>query len=173
MASYELKSWDKSFPTSSYFDNSGSFSSFKPSNYGSFFDFSKEVKPDEGSKDGGKGKDAYSFFSGLFDKAREAGKYQSMADKYGEDRNKENKFQSGYGGGFQGGGGAEAFPGFYISESPKMAPVFLPGVEGKKGGLLGQVGGLAGALGSAVGIFGPLGVPIGTAVGGLLDTATG
>ena len=173
MASYELKSWDKSFPASSYFDNSGSFSNFKPSNYESFSDFSKAFKPDYSDKGEGKGKDAYSFFSGLFDKAREANKYQSMADKYGEDRDKENKFQSGYGGGFQGGGGAEAFPGFYIRESPKMAPVFFPGVEGKKGGLFGQIGGLAGALGSAFNIFGPLGAPIGAAVGGLIDTATG
>jgi len=51
------------------------------------------------------------------------------------------------------------------------APIVIPGVQqsGGGGGLFGAAGGLAGALGQAAGVFGPLGMPIGAAVGGMID----
>ena len=41
--------------------------------------------------------------------------------------------------------------------------------SGGGGGMFGAIGGAVGAIGSAFNVFGPLGVPIGMAVGGLFD----
>jgi len=52
------------------------------------------------------------------------------------------------------------------------APIVIPGTQqggGGRDGLFGEIGGLAGAIGTAAGVFGPLGMPIGAGVGGLID----
>jgi hypothetical protein len=98
-------------------------------------------------------------FSKLFDKTRRTDKYLSESKRP-------------YGGEWSRGLGGNILENLGVYEPQKMSPLVIPGQEGKKG-LFGQAGGLAGALGTAAGIFGPLGMPIGAAVGGLIDTARG
>lgn len=70
-----------------------------------------------------------------------------------------------------GASGSQIFEGFGYMQPSQHAPIVIPGVQqsGGRGGLFGAAGGLAGALGQAAGVFGPLGMPIGAAVGGMID----
>lgn len=134
----------------------------------------------------GKGIDWKSAFdvdkSGLWDKS--FGRYNDPSQSYlNQTKNKlfDKAFQnrsnrdygSQFGGSSQGGGdgvaahSGEVLPGFGVYESGKMAPVVIHAP--RKKGVFGDIGGLAGGLGTAFGIFGPLGMPIGAAIGGIAD----
>ena len=67
--------------------------------------------------------------------------------------------------------GGEIFDGFGFTQPSQHAPIVVPGVQqsGGRGGLFGEIGGLAGAAGTAAGVFGPLGMPIGAGIGGMID----
>lgn len=120
--------------------------------------------------------------SGLWDKS--FGRYNNPAESYlnltksklfdKAFQNRNNRdYESQFGGSSQGGGGGvaahsgEVLPGFGVYESGKLSPVVIHAP--RKKGIFGDIGGLAGGLGTAFGIFGPLGMPIGAAIGGIAD----
>lgn len=66
--------------------------------------------------------------------------------------------------------GGEVFPGLGVYESGKLAPLVIH--SPRKRGMFGDIGGLAGGIGTALNVFGPLGMPIGAAIGGIADQFT-
>lgn len=77
-----------------------------------------------------------------------------------------------FGKGFNGTGG-QVLENLGVVYPQQHGPMYLPGQQGSKGGLFGDIGGAAGALGSAFGVFGPLGAPIGAMAGKFIDRAVG
>lgn len=125
--------------------------------------FPSSLKPEESSYfDKKRDTDWKPIFSKLMDKTRRTDKWQSEA----------TQGKASFGDAMQGRGG-QVLENLGVVYPQQHSPMFIPGVEGKKSGIFGTAGGLAGALGTAAGIFGPLGMPIGAAVGGLIDTARG
>lgn len=120
--------------------------------------------------------------SGLWDKS--FGRYNNPAESYlnltknklfDTARQKRGNQDSSWSpsGWSQGGGGGvsahsgEILPGFGVYESGKLAPLVIHAPQKK--GMFGDIGGLAGGIGTALGVFGPLGMPIGAAIGGIAD----
>lgn len=169
MAPRVPSAWEKSSPSSSsYFDPSGPFSDFKVpsfSDYSSVFKqdkdeaFSRAWKTGFDADDGGK--EISSLYSSLFDKAKKTDKYR----QWGEDQ-RSGQFgssQGAFGGDWSRGGGGQVLENLGVVYPQQHSPMFIPGVEGKKG-IGGTIGSIVGGIGGAL-IGGPVGAAIGAAGG--------
>lgn len=101
--------------------------------------------------------DKSGMFEKLFDKAKKTDKYRDWGEKSGGGFGDRGMF----GGQWIPGQGGQIGTDAFLYDPPKMAPVFISGVEGKKG-LGGTIGSIAGTLGGAL-----IGGPVGAAVGAL------
>jgi hypothetical protein len=163
-------------PSSTFFDINKAYT-------GGYGDFSSKANKGDGSPSWLEGRNFESPFSastafnlskGGSDEDRTGWYKMAKENLYDIARKKREKSESSvkFGQPFSGGGG-EIVPGLGFLQSPQHPPFVLEGTQGDSGGLFGSIGGLAGSLGAAAGIFGPLGAPIGAAVGGLIDRARG
>lgn len=105
--------------------------------------------------------DRSGMFEKLFDKAKKTDKYR----QWGEDQ-RSGQFGSGqgaFGGDWSRGGGGQVLENLGVVYPQQHSPMFIPGVEGKKG-IGGTIGSIVGGIGGAL-IGGPVGAAIGAAGG--------
>jgi len=158
MAAWDTKDygWGSSIKTPDFSE------AFKPKNDGAFSNAWKTGFDVEG---GGKG--ISSLYSSLFDKARDTEKYRRMGESSGFSGGSQ---QGAFGGGMASGGTGKVLENLGVVFPQQHAPMFIPGVEGKKG-LGSTIGGLAGIGASFIPGLGPgiaAAMPaIGSGIGGL------
>lgn len=105
--------------------------------------------------------DKTGMFEKLFGKAKETEKYRSMLTERDEDRRSRSGAQFGEP---TAGRGTQVLENLGALYPQMQAPMFIPGVEGKKG-IGGTIGGLVGTIGGAI-IGGPAGAALGGTIGG-------
>lgn len=152
MATWDTKDygWGSSIKTP---DFSGAF---KP---GSDDSFSRAWKTGFDVEGGGKG--ISSLYSSLFDKAKDTDKYRRAGESSGFSSGSQ---QGAFGGGMTPGSAGKVLENLGVVYPQQHSPMFIPGVEGKKG-LGGTIGSIVGGIGGAL-IGGPAGFGIGSQLGG-------